>query len=85
MPPAPVSLVHHVAGNEGLVGALVGVTHGAGHPGAQAVARLRASRAGGAGLKYTLIITVHLFCGQLSEMLFCVNLQIKFNVTFYDM
>ena len=68
-----MSLVHHVAGNEGLVGALVWVTHGAGHPGPQAVARLRASRAGGAGLKNTLMITVHSFCVQLSEMFFCVN------------
>ena len=61
MPPAPVSLVHHVAGYEGLVGALVGITHGAGHPGAQAVARLRASGAGGAGLKNTLMITVCIY------------------------
>ena len=56
--PAPVSLVHHVAGNEHLVGAGVRVTHGAGNPGAQTVARLRPS--GGAGLKYTLMITVYI-------------------------
>ena len=59
-----------MAGNEGLVGAGVGVTHGAGHTGAQAVARLWAGGAGGAGLKYTLMINcLYLFRVQLSKIL----------------
>ena len=51
LPSAPVALVEHVVGPEHLAGAGGGVAHGATDPGAQAVASLGPSRAGGACLQ----------------------------------